>query len=209
MAVRNLVRAASQRGFATPTSAPIRIDTTTNTPYYNGTGSGTTEIEILDGSSAQVVAGKIFSSTHKVLAAQIDYASTVTAALITGFAWTVVAGATYIFEMNLPITATTVGGLTLSYKLTTATLASIQYQSYASTASDNSTAVSTQGTTTTDATKVFDSKTAAYTYVRIVGSMVFTLGGTFSWFGCQNTSAGAGDTTSLLIGGYSSLIRVV
>jgi len=208
MAVRNLVRAASQRGFATPTSAPIRIDTTTNTPFYNGAGSGTTEIELVDVSTAQSITGqKIWSGERKVIATQIDYASNATAATITGFSWTVIASGTYIFEINLPTTMTTNGGLTLNFKLTTATLTSIQYQSYAATASDNTTAVSTQGTTTTDATKVFDSKTAAYTLVTIKGSVVVNAGGTFAWQGCQNTSHV--DTTSLLVGGYASLIRAL
>lgn len=146
-------------------------------------------------------------SEYKVLAATITYTSTVTPATITGFSWTVVPG-TYIFEMNLPTTMTTVGGLTVAFALTTAVLTSIQYQSYASTAADATTAVSTQGTTTTTATKVFDSKTAAYTYVRVVGSMVVGTGGTFVWTGTQNTSAGAGDVSLILLGAYAKMERV-
>lgn len=145
-------------------------------------------------------------SNAKVLAASATYTSTTTPATLTGFSWTVVAG-TYIFEMNLPTTLTTVGGLTLNFALTTAVLTSIQYQSYASTAADATTAVSTQGTTTTSGTKVFDSKTAAYTYVRIVGSMVVGTGGTFTWQGTQNTSAGGGDVSVVLLGAYANLTR--
>lgn len=146
-------------------------------------------------------------SDNKVLAAGITYTSNVTPAVITGFSWTVVAG-TYIFEMNLPTVMTTVGGLTVSLVLTTAVLTSIQYQTYAATAVDNSTAVSTTGTTATSTTKVFDSKTSAYTYVRVWGSMVVGTGGTFAWHGCQNTSAGAGDVTSLALGAYAKMQRV-
>lgn len=146
-------------------------------------------------------------SNAKVLAATATYSATVTPATLTGFSWTVVAG-TYIFELNLPATMTTNGGLTVNFLLTTAVLTSIQYQSYAATASDNTTAVSTQGTTTTSGTKVFDSKTAAYTYVRIVGSMVVGTGGTFAWQGTQNTSAGAGDATLVLLGAFANLTRV-
>ncbi len=146
------------------------------------------------------------NSDYKVLAASATYSATVTPATLTGFSWTVVAG-TYIFEMNLCTTMTTVGGLTLNFGLTSAALTSIQYQSYAATAADNSTAVSTQGTTTTSGTKVFDSKTAAYTNVRIVGSMVVSTPGTFVWQGTQNTSAGAGDATIVLLGSYAKLSR--
>lgn len=47
MAVRNIVRAGSQQGFATPTSAPIRVDTTTNKVFVNPAGSGSVEQEIV------------------------------------------------------------------------------------------------------------------------------------------------------------------
>lgn len=143
----------------------------------------------------------------KVLAATATYTSTTTPATLTGFSWTVVAG-TYIFEVNLPATMTTNGGLTVNFLLTTAVLTSVQYQTYAATAADNTTAVSTTGTTTTSGTKVFDSKTAAYTGVQIRGSMVVGTGGTFAWQGCQNTSAGGGDITTVLLGSYAKMTRV-
>lgn len=151
----------------------------------------------------------IQSVDYKALAASITYTSNIVAATVTGFSWPVVAGGTYVFEVNLPTTMTTNGGLTVSFKLTTATLTSIQYQSYAATASDNTTAVSTNGTTTTDATKVFDSATAAYTHVNIKGSMVVNAAGTFAWQACQNTSAGGGDVSIILLGSYAQLTRVL
>lgn len=143
----------------------------------------------------------------KILAANATYSATVTPATLTGFSWTVVAG-TYAFELNMPTTMTTNGGLTINFLLTTAVLTSIQYQSYAATADDGGTGVSTNGTTTTSGTKVFDSKTAAYTHVNIKGSMVVGTGGTFAWQGCQNTSAGAGDATVVAIGSYARMTRV-
>ncbi len=146
-------------------------------------------------------------SDYKVLASSLTYDANVVPAVITGFSWTVVPGV-YIFEVNLPATMTTNGGLTVSFVLTTAALTSIQYQSYAATAVDNTTAVSTSGTTTTSATKVFDSRTAAYTGVSIRGSMVVATGGTFQWNGCQNTSAASGDASLILLGAYAKLQRV-
>lgn len=156
---------------------------------------------------SSVGSGQPVNSNYKVLASAITYTSNVTPAIITGFSWTVVPG-TYVFEMNLPTVMTTVGGLTLSFVLTTAVLTSIQYQTYASTAADATTGVSTTGTTATSTTKVFDSKTAAYTYVKVWGTMVVGTGGLFQWDGCQNTSAGSGDVSTLSLGGYAALTRV-
>lgn len=211
------VGAATAKGHA----APIYVDSDDNILKMIPAGSGTTEVQVLDASSTQTLTNKTLTSPtitgatssgsiasdYKVLAASATFTTNVTAATLTGFSWTVVAGATYIFELNLPATMTTNGGLTVNFKLTTATLTSIQYQSYAATASDNTTAVSTQGTTTTDATKIFDSKTAAYTLVRIVGSMVVNAGGTFAWQACQNTSNS--DTTTVLLGGWAKLSRTL
>jgi hypothetical protein len=143
-------------------------------------------------------------SNNKVLAASATSATNV-AATLTGFSWTVVAGA-YQFELNLPATMTTNAGLTIDFLLTTAVLTSIQYQTYAATASDNTTAVSTQGTTATSATKVFDSATAAYTLVNIKGSMVVGTGGTFAWQFAQHTTNS--DTTTVLLGAYATMQRV-
>lgn len=144
-------------------------------------------------------------SDYKALAATQTFQTNTVAATLTGFSWTVVPG-TYIFEINLPSTMTTNGGLTVSDKLTTAVLTSLQAQTYAATASDNTTGVSTQVTATADATKLFDSKTAAYTLVTIKGSFVIGTGGTFAIQACQNTSNS--DTTSVLLGSYAKLERV-
>lgn len=164
---------------------------------------------IVGGSIAGATISGTVSGDTKVLAATATYTSNATPATLTGFSWTLVAGATYIFEANLPATMTTVGGLTFAFHLTTATLTSIQYQTYAATAADNSTAVSTSGTTTTNDTKVFDSKTAAYTGVRAYGSFVVNAGGTFAWYASQNTSASGGDATSILLGAYARVIRAL
>lgn len=151
--------------------------------------------------------GAIDPST-KALAASITYDANVTPALITGFAWTVVAGATYVFDAEFATTMTTNAGLTLAFKLTTATLTRIRYNTYAATAADNGTAVSTTGTTTTDLTEPFNSKTAAYTRVRLFGSFVVNAGGTFSLYGCQETSGTTSDVTILLIGSTARVTRI-
>jgi len=150
----------------------------------------------------------VTNSDYRKVDAQIDYAATVTPATITNMSWTVAASGVYVFDLDLNTTMTTVGGLTVSFKLTTATLTSIRYNTYAATATDNATAVSTTGTTTTDATKMFDSKTAAYTMVRLFGVIVVNAGGTLAFQGCQNTSAGAGDTTSILINSRAKFTQI-
>lgn len=235
MSIRSIRRQATNPLAApgTPNNAPIYVDSDDNILKMIPAGSGSTEVQILDASSTQTLTNKTFTtptittpaitggtltgatesaniySDAKVLVAAATYDATVTPATLTGFSWTVVAGATYMFEVNLPTTMTTNGGLTINFKLTTATLTSIQYQSYAATAADNSTAVSTNGTTTTDATKVFDNKTAAYTHVNVKGTMVVNAGGTFAWQGCQNTSAAGGDATIVAIGAYATLTRTL
>lgn len=182
---------------------------------YNKKKAGGVVIDSADGYKLKfnangVIASAISSLTiptdTKVLVASAAYTTNVVPATITGFSWPVVPG-TYSFEVNLPATMTTNGGLTVEFVLTTAVLTSIQYQTYAATASDNTTGVSTQGTTTTSATKVFDSKTAAYTLVNLKGTMVVGTGGTFAWAGCQNTSHA--DTTTLLLGAFARLTRVL
>lgn len=165
---------------------------------------------VLNGALGTPTSGTLTGLTNtdwKALAATATYTSTTTPATLTGFAWTVVAG-TYQFEVDLPTVMTTSGGLNLSFLLTTAVLTSIRYNTYAATASDNTTAVSTTGTTTTSGTNVFTSKVAAYTSVQVRGSMVVGTGGTFTWQGCQETSAGGGDVTSVLIGAFARLTRI-
>lgn len=180
-------------------------------PAVVGFPSGTTinGSTLVGGTITGATVSSLINSDTKVLAANATYTSNATPALVTGWAWTVVAGATYVFEVNMPTVMTTVGGLTFAFHLTTATLTSIQYQTYAATAADNSTAVSTTGTTTTNDTKLFDSKTAAYTGVRAYGSFVVNAGGTFSWYAAQNTSAGGGDVTTISLGAYARLIRAL
>lgn len=184
---------------------------------YNA--NGTSKV-LADTTSAQTLTNKTLTAPvitgatesgniagdNKVLAASATFTSNTVAATLTGFSWTVVPG-TYKFDVNLPQTATVNGGTTISFALTTAVITSIQYQTYAATASDNTTAVSTQGTTATSATKVFDSKTAAYTLVNIKGTMVVGTGGTFAWQACQNTSNS--DTTTILLGSYATMTRVL
>lgn len=205
------------KGVATPTHAPLNVDSDDNILKFIPAGSGTTEVQIVDASSTQTLTNKTLTaptisagidSDTKYLAASITYDANTTPALITGFAWSVAAGGVYEFDVNLSTTMTTNAGLTVAFKLTTATLTSIRYTTYASTATDNGTAVSTYGTTAADLTEPFNSKTAAYTTVNLRGVIVVNAAGTFSWYGCQETSGTAGDVTILLLNSTAKMKRI-
>jgi hypothetical protein len=172
------------------------LESTSGVVYYNSNTKASPTWTVLSSQQPSV--------TSKVLAASQTASANVTPATLTGFSWTVAAAATYEFELNLFTTQTTVGGLTLSFVLTTATLASIAYGYEQLT---GTTVGSGIGSTATSGTKVIDNKTAAYTQAKVKGSFVTTLGGTFEWDFCQNTSAGAGDATLVLINSNARLIR--
>lgn len=159
--------------------------------------------------TAPAISAPTMSDLVLISGSDITYDSKPAAATITGFSWSVAAAGQYMLEADLFTTMTTTGGLTVTFKLTTATLTAIRYYSYASTATDNATAVSTQGNTTTDATAIFDSKTAAYTLVRIRAGIVVNAAGTFALQGTQNTSGTGADVTKILIGSYARLTRSV
>jgi hypothetical protein len=52
----NLYRGAAARGYATPGSAPIRVETTNNKVKINPAGSGTSEVELRDDSVTELTA---------------------------------------------------------------------------------------------------------------------------------------------------------
>jgi hypothetical protein len=189
---------------------------TSGVAYFNSnTKASPTWVALSGSAAAAITSGTITGATlsaninsdTKLLALSEVFDADVTPGLITGFAHAVVPGS-YVFDLDLSTTMTTNAGLTIAFKLTTAVLTSIRYTTYASTATDNATAVSTYGTTATDLTEPFNSKTAAYTAVRVRGSMVVGTGGTFSWFGCQETSGTGGDVTTILLNSTSSMVRI-
>lgn len=201
-------------GSGAPTNGTSGTGASAVTPFAAGPGSvyintatGDHYTNFGTAASPSWVPTTSVSLNSKVLAATATFTSNSVLTNLTGFSWPLVAGATYLFDINLPATMTTNGGLSVAFKYTTATLTSIQAQTYAATASDNTTAVSTQSTTTTDATKYFDSKTAAYTLVTLKGTMVVNAAGSVAIQVAQNTSNT--DTTSVLLGGYATFRRVL
>lgn len=88
--VRSLYRGSAQKGFATASSAPIRVDDTSNQIVFNGTGSGSTEIALIgDGTEVLI--------TTRVLTAA-DNGKTFFLALVGGF------------TVTLPLISTLVAG---------------------------------------------------------------------------------------------------
>ena len=188
--------------------------TVTVAPIAQTVGATTLSIPDMAGASdtfvfqakAQAFTGKIMSDNKYVAA--VTYDNTSVLADITGLSWTVVAGASYQYELILPTTQTTVGGLKVAFALTTATLTAMRYITYQTTATDNTGAVSSTGTTTASGTAMVDNKTAAYTQTRIIGTFVVGTGGTFKFQAAQNTGATGGDVSILLVGGYATLQRL-
>ena len=226
MPIRGVLRRKTVLGDATADHAPMYVDSDDNILKIIPAGSGTTEVQQVDASSTQTLTNKTLTSPTitsptitgaalsgsidsdvKVLAATETRDQTTTLATITGMTYTLVAGATYEFDIELPITCTTNGGIAVGFGYTTLTLTSIRANFYVATAADNSTAVSGTSTTTTTATKFVNTKTAAYTLVRLTGTLVVNAGGTLAVQSAQETSHV--DVTSMLIGSRARFTRVL
>lgn len=225
MAIRNIRRQATNPLAApgTPNSAPIYVDSDDNKLKMIPAGFGTTEVEVVDASSTQTLTNKTLTSPTitgatssgsinqdvKVLAADFtansgSTGSTLTS--ITGLSWSVVAGATYHFRCVVPaVTMTTNGGLQMALKLTTATLTSINFRVRQSTDTDNTGAISTAFSTTTDQATWFNQKAVVYTNVLVDGSFVVNAAGTIAVQAAQNTSHA--DTTTITAGAFASITR--
>lgn len=198
----------SFRGGLTSTGPNALSGTTTVGSGATFTSPTLTTPAITGGTQTTTTISGAINADWKVLAASQTIDASTTLATITGFSWSVVAGATYVFDVELPITCTTNAGIAVGFGLTTATLTSIRYNFYVSTAADNSTAVSGTGTTTTSGTKIINTKTAAYTMARVTGSMVVNAAGTFAFQAAQETSGTGGDVSIVLIGSKALLRRV-
>lgn len=62
MSVRNLHRGPTVKGYATPTSTPIYVDSDDNIAKMIPAGSGSTEVQLVDASSAQTLTNKTLIS---------------------------------------------------------------------------------------------------------------------------------------------------
>lgn len=118
-----------------------------------------------------------------------------------------VASATYKFRVVVPmVTMTTGGGLKMAFKLTTATLTSINARVRQSTDTDNTGAVSTNFTTTTDQATWFAQNAVVYTNCEIEGTLIVNAGGTIAVQAAQN--AAHADNTVIPIGAFAEFTRI-
>jgi hypothetical protein len=201
----------------TPNAAIAYVDGSTFEVVVGGAASGTTANTLLDKTTAQTITGaktfavgSIINSEVKVLAADAvmssaDTGSTLTT--LTGMSWSVVAGATYRFRFHGTTIMTTNCGLKMAFKLTTATLTSLAIRTYQTTDTDNSGAISTAFTTTTDQATWFGQNSVNYTHVRVDGTMVILAAGTIAVQAAQNSAHA--DLTKVLLGSYAELTRVL
>ena len=142
---------------------------------------------------AQTLSNKTLDVTNinqdfKMLASQA-FTSNGTLTNLTGLSWAVAASGTYYFDCMVPLVAYTAnGGLQMAFKLTTATLTSINLRVYKTTDTDNTGAVSTSFTTTTDQATWLNQTTGAFTNLRVTGSFTVGTGGSIAMQAAQNTS---------------------
>lgn len=79
MSIRNIVRRATALGYATPSNAPVYVDSDDNKLKMIPAGSGTTEVEVVDASSAQTLTNKTLTSPVVNLASGTQLTEVVTA----------------------------------------------------------------------------------------------------------------------------------
>lgn len=133
--------------------------------------------------------------------AQTD-ATTTTLANITGLTGMVLtAGATYAYAVDLATTAGGTGGFKIAFNYTTATLAALNAQAVALTAS----AVAETNVTSTTTQASLVASNTAYTNIKITGTIVVTLAGTLDLQFAENS---ANSTSSILVGSTMMFTRI-
>jgi hypothetical protein len=138
-------------------------------------------------------------------ASSADTGTTLTS--LTGFSWAVEAGATYRFRMVIPLVTMTVNnGLKLAFKLTTATLTSINLRVRSSTDTDNTGAVSANFATTTDQATWVAQNAVVYTNIVVEGTFVVNAAGSIAVQAAANASHA--DVLNIKKGAFAMLQRV-
>ena len=144
------------------------------------------------------------SNAVKRCTTQTDATSNTTLADITGLTGiSLVAGATYAYEIRLSGTAGASGGWKVAFNYTTATLTSLQSQSVAFSAA--AVVTGTQVTTTTTQTSLIAS-TAAHLAGIIYGTLVVNAAGTLAVQFAQNASNAT--ASSIYVGSTASFTRI-
>lgn len=115
MSVRNIRRGATVQGYATPTSAPIYVDSDDNKLKMIPAGSGSTEVEIVDASTAQTLTNKTLTSptiNGASISSPINDSNALARLIANPTAKTIVDGsATGLFSVAVPAGPAAVGGM--------------------------------------------------------------------------------------------------
>lgn len=203
--IRRIASSANLRAL-TGNSVPIAYDETNDVLVYTDTGS--TVRTLLTTDNAQTISGKI-DGDLKVLAADFTAASGTTGTTLTsltGLSWTVVAAGTYRFRFVIPAVSMSVNnGLKLAFKLTTATLTSVNLRVRSSTDTDNTGAVSVAFSTATDQATWVAQNAVVYTHIVVEGTLVVNAAGTIAVQAAQNASHA--DVLTITKGAYGQLVR--
>jgi len=137
MSIRGIARRSTPVGYATPTNAPVYVDSDDNILKYIPTGSGTTEIQLVDASTAQTLTNKTLTSP--VITTPTLGAATATSLAVTALTNQFVLGTTPnlltvsspapsgAVTLTLPTTADTLVGKATSDVLTNKTLTAPLY----------------------------------------------------------------------------------
>lgn len=158
-----------------------------------------------------LLAGSAIQAKASTAAFDVDSGTTGTTLTditgLTGF--TLEASATYRFRIACSlITQTANCGSKLAFKLTTATLTAVNARVQQSTDTDNSGAVSTSFTTTTDQAPMFAQNAVVYTNFRVDGTLTVGTAGTVA-IQCAQNAAHADNTTIVAGAIYAEFIRVL
>ena len=152
------------------------------------------------GTFTTMTAATVLNQLSKRVTTALAKTTDTALATVTGLSAALAAGATYIFDITLPVTATANGGVKVDLSTSdTLTATSINYGVQSLTAAATSAADSTALATAYGAT------VAAVT-VLIKGTIVANAAGTLIVRGAQNASHA--DTTTFLANGFMNLTRI-
>lgn len=155
--------------------------------------------------TAPTITGSITDNT-KYCTTQFDAVTGTTGSTLTNIVGltgiTLVAGATYAFEIELSGISTTNCGIKVGFKYTTATLTSLESKAIAQAAASMALVHST---TATDAATLIGTNAAAWLGVRLTGRIVVNASGTLAIQAAQN--AAHADTTSVYVGSWAKFVR--
>lgn len=193
----DFVAAGISAASASSTSAAGIVELATNAETLTGTD---TERAITPDDLAYRLLSPVTNGLSKRVTSALAKTTDTALAAVTGLSTALAAGATYIFDICLPVTATANGGVKVDLNTSdTLTATSINYvvEILTATASavSNATALAASA-----------GSTSAAVVARIRGVIVVNAAGTLIVRGAQNASHA--DTTTFLANGFMSLTRI-